>query len=44
MTRHVCIGCGAESNDDKVADETCPYCGELMVKENKALTQETEAE
>ena len=44
MTRYVCIGCGSESSDDKLAGEPCPYCGELMAKESKALTQEIEAE
>jgi DNA-directed RNA polymerase subunit RPC12/RpoP len=44
MTRYVCIGCGFESNEDNVTDDTCPYCGELMAKDNKALTQEIEAE
>jgi len=44
MTRFVCIGCGFESNDDNVAGETCPYCGGLIVKENKESTREIEAE
>ena len=44
MSRYVCIGCGFESSDDNVADDTCPYCGGLMAKDNKALTQEIEAE
>jgi len=44
MARYVCIGCGSESSDDNVANETCPYCGELMAKENKVSTQEIEAE
>jgi len=42
MTRYVCIGCGFEINDDNVADDTCPYCGGLMVKDNNVLTQEIE--
>jgi len=42
MTRYICIGCGFESNDDNLADEPCPYCGEQMVKENRVLTQEIE--
>ena len=42
MTRYVCIGCGFEINNDNVADDTCPYCGGLMVKDNNVLTQEIE--
>jgi len=44
MTRYVCIGCGYEISEDNVADETCPYCGGLIVKENEVSTQEIEAE
>jgi DNA-directed RNA polymerase subunit RPC12/RpoP len=37
MTKYVCIGCGYESNDDNVADDTCPYCGGLFAKENQRI-------
>ena len=42
MTKYVCIGCGFESSDDKLVNEPCPYCGEIMVEGNKVLTQEIE--
>jgi DNA-directed RNA polymerase subunit RPC12/RpoP len=44
MTKYVCIGCGYEINEDNVTDDPCPYCGGLIVKENKVSTQEIEAE
>jgi len=41
MTKYVCVGCGFESNDDKMSGESCPYCGEYML-EKKEPTQEIE--
>ena len=42
MTRYICIGCGFESNDDNMAGEPCPYCGEYMAEEARDSAQETE--
>ena len=42
MTKYVCIGCGFESNDEDVADEPCPYCGEQIVEQKRVIMQEIE--
>ena len=42
MAKYVCIGCRFESNDDEMAGEPCPYCGEYMAEEARDLTLEIE--
>jgi DNA-directed RNA polymerase subunit RPC12/RpoP len=43
MARYICLGCGYESDDEKIVGDPCPYCGELMKEESSGkLIQEME--